>query len=157
VPIRKLAVYEAPFIVDAGRTPIPDDFLDNLRATIAADRRGEAVKQFMRLVQAPGFMIAIMPLMPVWSKLKAVAPTLAYDISFMEQFQRGRPLPRGRWSGVTAPTLVIDGGKSPAWMRSGNRALADALPASSYKTLPGQTHMVKIPVLAPVLAEFFAS
>jgi hypothetical protein len=54
------------------------------------------------------------------------------------------------------PTLVLDGGKSPPWMRNGARALADVLPNATYQSLPGQTHMVKAAVLAPVLAGFLA-
>jgi pimeloyl-ACP methyl ester carboxylesterase len=99
-------------------------------------------------------MIAVMPLMPMWRKLKAVAPTLVYDISLVEPFQQGRPYPEGRWAGLTVPTLVLDGGRSPAWMRHGMRALAAAIPGAQYQTLPGQTHMVKAPVVAPVITAF---
>jgi hypothetical protein len=35
------------------------------------------------------------------------------------------------------------------------RALSGVLPTASYKTLDGQTHMVKAAVLAPVLRDFF--
>jgi pimeloyl-ACP methyl ester carboxylesterase len=98
----------------------------------------------------------MMRFMPPWSKLKAVAHTLPYDIAVVQDNQRGKPLPARRWASVTAPTLVVEGGKSPAWMRQGMRALADVLPNAKLRTLPGQTHMVKPRVLAPVLVEFFA-
>jgi hypothetical protein len=51
------------------------------------------------------------------------------------------------------PTAVIDGGKSPAWMRNANAAIASAVPGSTYRTLQGQTHMVKADVLASALAQ----
>jgi pimeloyl-ACP methyl ester carboxylesterase len=155
-PIRRLALFEAPFVVDDKYPRMGDDYLPQLKALVAADQRGAAVKQFMRRVGVPGLMLGVMPLLPMWKKLKAVAPTLVYDISIVEPFQQGRPLPADRWSGMTVPTLVIDGGKSPAWMRSGMRALASAIPGARYETLPGQTHMVKAGVLAPVLAGFFS-
>jgi hypothetical protein len=41
-------------------------------------------------------------------------------------------------------------------MRNSMRALANVLPDARYRTLDGQTHIVKPKVLAPVLAEFFA-
>ncbi|HEY8601110.1 MAG TPA: hypothetical protein VIL85_21940, partial [Thermomicrobiales bacterium] len=66
-----------------------------------------------------------------------------------------KPLPIGRWAAVTMPTLVMDGGKSEPWMRHGMRALAAALPNAQYRTLPGQTHMLKPEALAPVLMEFY--
>jgi pimeloyl-ACP methyl ester carboxylesterase len=154
--IRKLALYEAPFIVDDSRDPIPADYLPRLKSFIANGRRSDALRLFMKLVGAPAIFVAFMRLMPAWSKLKAVAHTLPYDISIVHENQRGNPLPSGRWNGLTAPTLVVDGGKSPTWMRNAARALAVALNAK-YRTLEGQTHVVKPQVLAPVLTEFFAS
>jgi pimeloyl-ACP methyl ester carboxylesterase len=154
--VKKLALYEAPFIVDRSRPPIPADFLARLKALIAANRRGGAVKQFLKLVGVPAMFVAMMPLVPAWSKLKAVVHTLPYDITIVQDNQRGTPLPATRWAAVNMPTLVMDGGKSPAWMRHGAKALADILPNATLRTLDGQTHMVKPEALAPVLLEFFA-
>jgi len=112
------------------------------------------VKHFLRRVGVPGVFIAVMRFMPAWKRLTAVAPTLVYDISIVEPNQKGRALTTGQWT-IRVPTLVVDGGKSPAWMRNGMRALAGVLPTSSYTTLDGQTHMVKSQVLGPVLVEFF--
>jgi pimeloyl-ACP methyl ester carboxylesterase len=153
--ISRLALYEPPFIVDSTRTPIPDGYLDELNRLVGAGRRGDAVKTFLRFVGTPGFAVAIMPLMPPWSKLKAAAPTLPYDIAFMQDYQRGRPLTPAQWAQVKVPTLVAAGQKSPAWMTNGTRALAAALPDAVYRTLPGQNHMVRPQAIAPVLTEFF--
>ncbi|NUW43264.1 alpha/beta fold hydrolase [Nonomuraea rhodomycinica] len=156
VPVARLAVYEPPFIVDGSRPPIPADYQERLRELVGAGRRAEAVRYFMRsAVGLPAVMVAMMRFMPNWSGLKAVAHTLAYDAAFVTAYERGEPLPAGSWAGVTVPTLVIDGGKSPAWMRNGVRALAGTLPAARHRTLEGQTHLVKTAALAPVLTEFF--
>ena len=153
--IGKLAVYEPPFVVDSTRPPMPADYLPRLSQLIASERRSDAVKMFMRFVGTPAIFTAVMPLTPVWPKLKAVAPTLPYDITIIEDHQRGKPFTPAEWAGVKIPTLVAAGGKSPAWMTNGTRALADALPDARYQTLPGQNHMVKPQAIAPVLAEFF--
>jgi pimeloyl-ACP methyl ester carboxylesterase len=153
--IPKLAVYEAPFIVDDSRPPLPDDYLASLEGLISAGRRGGAVKLFMRTVGTPRLVIAVLPLMPAWSKLKAVAHTLPYDTRILGDTGAGRPLPADRWASVTIPTLVMDGGKSPAWMRHAMRALADVLPDARYRTLPGQTHLLKPQAVTPALVEFF--
>jgi pimeloyl-ACP methyl ester carboxylesterase len=153
--IAKLALYEAPFIVDATRPPVSADYWAQITASIAAERRADALKLFMKLVGMPGFLIALMRVMPAWSKLKAVAHTLAYDGAIIQDNQRGEPLPAGRWSSVTIPTLAVAGGKSPAWMRNAMLAVAEALPYAKHSTLAGQTHMVKPKVLAPMLVEFF--
>jgi hypothetical protein len=75
----------------------------------------------------------------------------------MRDRQAGEPLPTERWDSVKAPTLVIGGGKSPAWMRHGMEDLAGVLPNARHRTLDGQTHLVKPKALAPVLVEFFTS
>jgi pimeloyl-ACP methyl ester carboxylesterase len=153
--IGKLAVYEPPFIIDGTRTPIPDGYLDGLNRLVADGRKGEAVKMFMRFVGTPAFVTAVMPFTPVWPKLKAVAHTLPYDITIMQDHQRGTPFMAAEWAAVKVPTLVAAGGNSPAWMTNATRALADALPDARYHTLPGQTHMVKPQAIAPALTEFF--
>jgi pimeloyl-ACP methyl ester carboxylesterase len=155
--IAKLAVYEPPFIVDDTRSAMPDDYLPRLSRLVAEGRRGDAVKMFMRFVGTPAIFTTVMPFTPVWPKLKAVAPTLPYDISIVHDHQRGIPLTSQEWAAVKMPALVAAGGKSPAWMTNATRALADALPDASYRTLPGQNHMVKAQVIAPVLTEFFTA
>ena len=155
--IAKLAVYEPPFIVDDTRAPMPDDWLPRLKGLVADGRRGDAVKMFMRFVGTPAIFTAVMPFTPVWGKLKAVAPTLPYDLTIMHDHQRGAPLTSAEWAAVKAPTLVAAGGKSPAWMANGTRALAGALPDATYRTLSGQNHMVKAQAIAPVLTAFFTA
>ena len=153
--IKKLALYEAPFIVDDTR-PTTEDGWDRIRGAVAADRRSDAVKLFLKLVGVPGFVRALMPLMiPMWLKLKAVAHTLPYDGAVVRDNQRGKPLPASQWASVTIPALVMDGGNSPVWMRHANRSLASALPNARYQTLQGQTHMLKPKAHTPILVEFF--
>jgi pimeloyl-ACP methyl ester carboxylesterase len=155
LPIRKLALYEAPFIVDSTRPPLANDYEAELDALLAANRRGDAIKLFMRMVGVPAAFIFLMRFMPMWSKLKAVAHTLPYDTAIVAANQRGNPLPAGRWASVSTPTLVALGGKSPAWMRNAMQALADAIPHATRLTLDGQTHMVKAPAHAPMLVQYF--
>jgi hypothetical protein len=154
--IDKLALYEAPFVVDNSREPIPGDFLARVHDALDRQRRGDAVRLFMKLVGVPGIFITMMRFMPAWSRLTAVAHTLPYDITLVKDHEQGKPLPRTQWAGATSPTLVMDGGKSPAWMRNAMRALADVLPRATYRTLPGQTHMINAKAHVAPLVEFFA-
>jgi pimeloyl-ACP methyl ester carboxylesterase len=157
LPITKLALYEPPFIVDGARSPVPEDFIPGLHRLLEEGNRDEVVKRFMRLVGVPGAFIFLMRLFPGWRKLAAAAHTVPYDLTIVRGTQAGKPLPGDRWSAVRAPNLVLDGGKSPAWMRHGCQALADLLPRSTYRTLPGQNHMVKPTALAPALIEFLTA
>ncbi|WP_370950006.1 alpha/beta fold hydrolase [Amycolatopsis sp. cg5] len=153
--IEKLALYEPPFIVDDSRE-IPTGYMDRIREHIAADRRPEALREFMVTgVGMPAIMMVVMRLMPAWKKIKGVAHTLPYDMSVVGTTQEGKPLPVDRWTNITMPTLIADGAKSPAWMRNGVRNLTELLPQAEYRNLAGQNHMVKPKVHAPVLKDFF--
>ncbi|MBO9524041.1 MAG: alpha/beta hydrolase [Nocardioidaceae bacterium] len=156
VPIRGLVCYEAPFIVDDTHAPNDPALPERFAALAEEGRRGEAVKLFMKTVGAPAPMVALMPLFPVWKSLKAVAHTLPNDFRICIDFEQGRPLPAGHYATVEVPTVVIAGGKSPAYLRNAQAAIADQLPHGRLVTLPGQTHMIRAKATAPVLREAFA-
>jgi pimeloyl-ACP methyl ester carboxylesterase len=154
VRIKKLALYEPPFMVGNGGHRPPADHQAQLTRLISAGRRGDAVKSFMtKMVGAPAIFAFMMRFLPVWSKLKAVAHTLPYDAAVMGDFS----LPARQAASVVVPALVIGGGKSPATLRHAVQAVADALPNAQRRTLEGQTHNVAPTALTPVLVEFFAS
>ncbi|WP_051370982.1 alpha/beta fold hydrolase [Mesorhizobium loti] len=152
--IKKLTLYEAPLIVDDSRATTQGDWA-TIRRAIADDRRGDAVSAFLKSVGMPSLLIAFMKLTPIWRKLKAAAHTLPYDGAIVAGDQLGKPLEPSRWTALSLPILVTDGGKSPLWMRHGNKALAQALPNARYQTLAGQNHMLKPAAHAPVLTAFF--
>jgi pimeloyl-ACP methyl ester carboxylesterase len=154
--IRKLALYEPPLIVNDGRPPPPDGYAEELDALIAVGRRGDAIEFFMtKVVGMPAEAVAPMRKAPAWPKMEAMAHTLAYDVAIAGDTMSGKPLPAQRWTAATAPTLVMDGGASPEWMRNGAAALADVLPDAQHRTLAGQTHEVAPEVIAPELEQFF--
>jgi pimeloyl-ACP methyl ester carboxylesterase len=144
--------------------------VDQLNAAIAAGKPGDAVEIFMvKAIGIPEEYVAGMrhappPQVtdenaamqpPAWSDMEAVAHTLAYDGMIMGGTMRGKPLPQGKWSGVTARTLVITGGNSEGFFHSGAKALAAQLDNAEYRVLEGQDHAVAPAALAPVLKEFF--
>jgi len=155
--IRRIALYEAPFVVDGSRRPVPADYLGKMNELLAEGRRGAAVKLFMgKGVGLPAPVVAMMTFMPAWSRLKKIAHTLPYDTLLTIEHQQGRAFPASRWVSVNVPALTVVGGKSPAWMRNGMAALAEALPQARPYTLEGQTHIVKPAALAPVLKQYFS-
>ena len=81
---------------------------------------------------------------------------MSNDLEIIAPHHNGRPFPGGKWAGVFAPTLVMAGGKSPAYMQNSMKAWAKVFPNAVHRTLAGQTHMVKQDVLVPALVEFLA-
>ncbi|MET8757678.1 alpha/beta hydrolase [Lentzea sp. NPDC004782] len=153
--ITRLAVYELPMVVDDTYPPRPADVVATMDGLIARGERSAAVSTFMKMVGVPGIGLAIMKLTPVWKKLKAVAHTLPWDLRILGDDGRGEPLPADRWT-VEVPTLVMNGGKSPEYLRNTMKNAAEVLGDVEHQELPGQTHMLKASAAAPVLVEFFS-
>lgn len=155
VAVTKLVLYEAPFIVDDSRPPLPEDAVSQLRGLVATGRRGDAVEYFMTAaIGIPAEAVAGMRSEPMWTQMEALAHTLAYDVTVMADNVAGRPLPAERWASVKVPTLVMDGAESPAWQRHSAQQLAQVLPEAERRSLEGQDHGAAPEVLAPVLEEF---
>lgn len=157
LPVERLALYEAPFILDDTHAPYDPRLPERMQELVDGGRRADAVRLFMRTVGAPAFMIAMMRLMPAWRKLTAVAHTLPHDLAIVGPHGQGRPLPDGYYDAVTVPTLVMAGGKSPEYMRNAQAAIADAVPDGRLEVLSGQTHMVRPKVVAPLVTEFLTA
>jgi pimeloyl-ACP methyl ester carboxylesterase len=156
LPFTGLALYDPPFIVDDSRSPMPDDYVNRLRELVAADRRADASEYFLQqAVRLPQEVVAGMRQNGALAAVDEVAHTIANDGEIMGDTVHGRPLPADRWTHVSAPVLVIDGGDSPPSMRSAAAALTELLPGAERRTLPGQTHSPEPAALAPVLREHF--
>jgi pimeloyl-ACP methyl ester carboxylesterase len=152
--ITKLAFYEPPFNSgDATGRQASENYTRQLTALLTEGRRGDAVALAMTTWGAPAEAIAGMRQTPVWSLFESVAPTLAYDNAIMGDGS----IPAERLASIRVPTLVIDGGASPAFMQNAAQVVAHALPNAKLRTLEGQTHDVAPEVLAPVLEKFFAA
>lgn len=149
--VRKLALYEPPFNLDSHARAAAKNYARQLAALLAEGRRGDAVALAMTTFGAPAEAVAGMRQTPIWSVFESVAPTLAYDNAIMGDGS----VPADRLASITVPTLMLDGGASPEFMRDAAQAAANALPNAQRCTLAGQTHDVAPDILAPVLIEFF--
>lgn len=150
--ITKLALWEPPFILEGSRPRPPADTATTYTELVSAGRRGDAVEFFMaKVVGLPPEFVAFARTQPWWPAQEAIAHTLAYDATIMGDYS----LPTERVAAVAAPTIVIDGGASPAWMRETAQAITDILPDGQHRTLDGQEHNVAPEAIAPVLVEFF--
>ena len=156
VPIERAVVYQPPFSVDASGHLPPPDFESRLDVLVASGDRSATVRYFMREgMGAPRALVGALRLArPLWRNLEAVSHTLPYDYAVMNGTVHGTPLAAEPWASVAAPTLVVDGGKSPASLRLAADELALRLPAGRRLTIPGQSHNLSMKVLAPVLEGF---
>jgi pimeloyl-ACP methyl ester carboxylesterase len=176
--VKKLALYEPPFIIDDSRPPVPADYLEQLKEAASAGRPGDAVEIFMtRALLIPPEYVAMFrnpPAPPVqgsqpaaedgpmqppsWADMEKVGHTLVYDAAVMEGTMYGKPLPADRvaqWARATVPTLVMSGERSEPFFQNTAKMLVGLLPNAEYRLLAGQDHAVAPKALAPALVEFF--
>jgi alpha-beta hydrolase superfamily lysophospholipase len=149
--MRKLAIWEPPYIVDDSRPPAPRDYKEQLIELLSAGQRGDMVELFLtKAVGMPVEFVAQLRQAPFWPAQEAFAHTLIYDATLMGDYS----LPAKRVATVTVPTLVLDGGETP-WLSHAADAVASNLPNAQRRTLKGQPHNVAPEAIAPALVEFF--
>lgn len=158
LPISRLALYEPPLLVDDTRPPAPRDYLARLDAAVAQGRPEDCLTILMSdAIRLPADQVAGMRHWPMWPQLASVAHTVGYDARVMEGLMYGEPLPVDRWAKVAMPTLVMAGGVSESFMRSGAQALVDLLPDARIQILDGQGHGPADDVLGAALVAFLRS
>ena len=151
--MKKLAVWEPPYILEGTRPPVPQDYMEQLAQMLREGRKGDMIELFLtKAVGMPAEFVAPMRQSPFWAAQEAFAPTLVYDATLMGGFS----LPKERIAKATVETLVIDGGTVP-WMSQAAQAVADTLPNAHRRTIAGQPHNVADEAMAPVLIEYFQS
>ena len=146
VPIRGVAVYEPPY------TPGPTaEFAAQLAEMAAAGRTSDAAAAFLGLMGTPPAVVEQMKAGPHWEHMAAFAPSLAHEVWLCNDGS----VPADRLTKISAPTLVLAGGASPAWAQEVGSTVAGAVPNGRLRVLEGQSHGVADEVLVPVLREFF--
>jgi pimeloyl-ACP methyl ester carboxylesterase len=152
LPVRKLAVWEAPYIVGDTRPRPPGDTAKTFSDLVASGQRGDAVEHFMvKIVGLPPEFAAYARTEPWWAAQEALAHTLAYDATVMGDYT----VPAARLAQIKTPTLILVGGVGMEWMIDTAAALVRAIPGAQLRHLEGQGHNVAPEVLAPALIEFF--
>lgn len=157
--VSKLALYEAPLVLDDSRPPVAEDYMNDYKRLLAEGKKGEMVEVFnTKVVGLPAEFLEPMKSSPMWPLMEAVAPTLIYDAQVMGDMQASKPLSkesRAMLGTIKADPLVIDGGASPSWMHTAADALGENIPGAKRKTIPGQDHTIGADALAPDLIQFF--
>lgn len=141
--VPRLAVYEPPL---PATYPIPD--LAVVDSAIAAGDYERLALQGS--AAAGGFSpaeLAALRADPLWWHKVAQAPTLAATLRVLA----GLDPVVARYAAITAPTTVITGTTSAAYILTAADRLTETLPDPTRKTLPGQGHHVDPGVLAQAL------
>ncbi|MGZ4137218.1 MAG: alpha/beta fold hydrolase [Actinomycetota bacterium] len=139
LPIPRLVVYEPPYVADRSDPHAPPaDLADRLRATLASFGGADAtIREFLRL--GPGLseaQIDDLAASPAWQRFLALAPAIPFEAAIVGD----GAIPRERLAGLGTPTLVLQGGASPSWVRAATAELAAAIPDGRLVVLEGLDH-----------------
>jgi pimeloyl-ACP methyl ester carboxylesterase len=149
--MKKLAVWEPPYILEGSRPPAPADYKEQLEKLLAEGRRGDMIELFFtQAVGIPAEFVVGMRQSPFWAVQEAIAHTLVYDATLMNNYA----LPTRLLAQIEVETLVIDGGTTP-WLGQAADAVAAVIPHARRQTIAGQPHNVADEAMAPVLRAYF--
>lgn len=149
--IKGLVLYEPP--IDPARSA--EDYSRDHAEMAALAQDGRAEEMMVRFLEAvmPPEALDDFRQSPIWPAFAAVGLTLEHDYRVLAEARQGDD-PPARWSGITAPSLVLDGDQSFPFMKAGADWVARGLPGAERRTLSGQDHGYDPKRMAPIIIEF---
>ncbi len=163
LPIEKLALYEPPLLDGS----FPVDWVPAFEQALASRRSFRAMGIFFK-----GLRLNWMSRLPLWSlilfsrlmanldggrEMIELLPTVAADVRMAQQLD---PNYHQRYGRIGAKTLLMGGGKSPAYLRHALRVLAATIPDVRLTEFPRLEHNapdLNAPeVIARTLREFLS-
>ncbi len=153
LPISKLVLIEAPWMLSEARARPSLELAARLRGLVEADNPGEAVELFQRdYVGMPDDLIVQMRAAPFRPFLEKMAMSTSYDAEIMRDLR----LPEDLLPKVTQPVLLLAGEKSPPWMAETAASIAKQLAAGESNVVAGVGHDL-VPAIIPYLSDFLES
>lgn len=130
--VRRLVLYEPSVNED----PISPDLSAQVEVLLEDGRPDDAVDLVLReVVLMPEAEVAAMHALPSWPTRVAAAHTLPRELGASLTWD---PAEGAR---VSAPTLLLVGSDSPAFVKAGARLVADSVPDCTVVTIEGQQHI----------------
>ena len=147
--VQKVVIYDASYVHDQTEKLEYSQLRHKINQLLQEGKYAKAMKSFLSGIGMPKAFVFLLPLLPGWKTMRALAPTLAYDM----ELTRDLP-PVKRATQVAAPMKILVGQKSPASLHSVADQLAKAIPNASFAQVAGQDHMVSATALLPLLTNF---
>ena len=135
--IRKLILYE-PAIPLPGLLLYPEGVIERLEALLeAGDREGVLTTLYREVVGMSPDEVEQMRSSPAWPVRLATAHTLPRESRAEERYT----FDAQRFKDLHTPTLLLQGGDSPQFLKQATETIDAALPNSRIAVMPGQQHI----------------
>jgi pimeloyl-ACP methyl ester carboxylesterase len=148
--IDKVFIYDPPYTHDEIDKAKYGLLREKVNQLISKKDYSAAIRNFLAGIGMPQFFVFCLPIMPGWKKLKALAPTLSYDMDMTKDFP-----PLEHLAEIKVPIKIVYGEKSPDSIQSVSKMITKAVNTAHLLELPQQDHQVSSKKLLPLLKEFF--
>ena len=147
--VLKVIMYDAPYVHDEKEKAEYKQLSQKIHKLLDNGKNAEAMTTFLKGIGMPKVFVLLLPLFPGWRTMKALAPTLVYDIALTQDMP-----PVERATRISIPMQITVGEKSPVSIHVVGRQLTKAIPNAKFVQLAGQDHMVNAKTLLPLLSGF---
>jgi pimeloyl-ACP methyl ester carboxylesterase len=147
--VQKVFMYDAPYVHDEEKKVEYKQLSEKIHKLLDSGKNAKAMITFLKGIGMPKVFVLLLPLFPGWRTMKALAPTLAYDIALTQDMP-----PVERATRISIPMQITVGEKSPASIHIVSHQLTKAIPNAKFVQLAGQDHMVNAKNLLPLLSGF---
>lgn len=147
--VRKLVMYDPSYAPDEASQRALKELYQGVSALLEHGKHDEAIRLFWEGIGLPQEAIAGMQHSRAWATMRALAPTLAYDMRLASDLP-----PIAHASQLTTPTQIMVGAESPTSIHKTANQLREAIPNARYTRLAGQDHLPNPEVVLPVLLSF---
>jgi len=151
VHANKVAVWEPPYTADNIGDGGSSELLEQVGGQVAAGDNDRAAEVFLEGSGTTAESIELMKVGPEWARIRALAPTLVYDLTLRNHGF----VPVERFSSIHVPTIAFAGGTSPEWAARAARVIAGAIPDAIHETVDTENHDPDARTLATLLTEYF--
>lgn len=135
--LRAVILYEPPIQAGGHELEIAEEVAE-IRDLVARGENERALESFYRDVAGlPPDELEAFRSAPIWPDMVEAAHALPRELRAIGEYE----FEPARFADVTAPTLLLSGGESPAFYGDATNALAEALPYGRVVTLEGEGHM----------------
>ncbi|MEO7267872.1 MAG: alpha/beta hydrolase [Knoellia sp.] len=146
--VRGVVLYDASWVADEKEGREYAMLRQSVEGLLDRGRNAAAMRRFLSGIGMPRAFVALLPLMPGWRRMVALAPTLRYDMALTAD-----PPPYDLAATAATPMHVVVGARSPASLHAVAEGLAAAVPGAAVTVLPKQDHMVAASAILPVLTD----
>lgn len=147
--VKKVIMYDPSYVHDEQEKAEYKLLGQKISELLEHGKNGEAMTTFLKGIGMPKVFVLLLPLFPGWRTMKALAPTLTYDMALTQNMP-----PVERAAQISVPAQIIVGEKSPKSIHEVGRQLSKAISDAKFVKLSGEDHMVKAKTLLPVMRGF---